>query len=61
MKSAMKAKEPEKVELAEHIPVMIVYHTAAVDDNGVLRAYRDVYELNDDLSERLGKGYPYAR
>lgn len=61
MKEAMKRTEPEKVELAEHIPVMIVYHTAAVDGDGVLRAYRDVYKLDGELTELLEKGYPYAR
>lgn len=61
MKKAMKAKEPEKVELTQSIPVMIVYHTAAVDDAGVLRSYRDVYSLDRELSELLAKGYPYAR
>ena len=61
MKEAMKAKEPEKVELAHSIPVMIVYHTAAVDEAGVLRAFRDVYELNKDLAEQLDRGFPYTR
>ncbi len=61
MKEAMKRAEPEKVELAEHIPVMIVYHTAAVDGDGVLRAYRDVYKLDDELTKLLEAGYPYAR
>lgn len=61
MKEAMKRTDPEKVELAEPIPVMIVYHTAAVDGDGVLRAYRDVYKLDVELSELLEAGYPYAR
>ncbi len=57
MRDAMKAKDPEKVELAEPIPVMIVYHTAAIDDGGVLRAYRDVYEFNKDLTDSLRTTY----
>ncbi len=61
MQEAMKAKDPQKVELSEPIPVMIVYHTAAVDEAGVLRAFRDVYELNKDLTEQLGRGFPYTR
>jgi len=61
MREAMKRREPEKVELVEHIPVMIVYHTAAVDGDGVLRAHRDVYQLDGELTELLDKGYPYTR
>lgn len=59
MQAAMKADQPEKVELAEAIPVMIVYHTGAVDEGGVLRSYRDVYKLDAELSDLLAKGYPY--
>jgi murein L,D-transpeptidase YcbB/YkuD len=61
MKKAMKSDTPEIVPLSEHIPVLIVYHTAAVDERGVLRSYRDVYKLNDELRELLARGFPYQR
>ncbi|MBL8958968.1 MAG: L,D-transpeptidase family protein [Gemmatimonadetes bacterium] len=57
MKKAMKAEKPELVKLSEHIPVLLVYHTAAVDTAGVLRSYSDVYKYNDELATLLAKGY----
>ncbi|MBK8249970.1 MAG: L,D-transpeptidase family protein [Gemmatimonadetes bacterium] len=57
MKKAMKAEKPELVKLSEHIPVLLVYHTAAVDTAGVLRSYQDVYKYNDELVALLAKGY----
>ncbi|MGQ0648231.1 MAG: L,D-transpeptidase family protein [Gemmatimonadaceae bacterium] len=61
MKKAMKADKPEKVRLTEHVPVLIVYHTAAVDEDGLLRSYRDVYKYDDELQQLLSRGYPYTR
>jgi L,D-transpeptidase YcbB len=57
MKKAMKAKDPEVVHLAERIPVMLVYHTAAVDERGVLRTFPDVYEYEEELQKLLARGY----
>lgn len=61
MKAAMKQEKPELVRLASHIPVLIVYHTAAVDDAGRLRAFKDVYAYDDELERLLARGYPYTR
>jgi L,D-transpeptidase YcbB len=57
MKKAMKAEKPELVRLSEHIPVLLVYHTASVDTRGVLRSYQDVYKYDDELVTLLAKGY----
>ncbi|MBL8983899.1 MAG: murein L,D-transpeptidase, partial [Gemmatimonadetes bacterium] len=57
MKKAMKADKPELVRLSEHIPVLLVYHTASVDARGVLRGYQDVYEYDDELVKLLARGY----
>ncbi|MCC6318246.1 MAG: L,D-transpeptidase family protein [Gemmatimonadaceae bacterium] len=61
MKKAMKAGKPETVRLDSHIPVLIVYHTAGIDDTGLLRSFRDVYKYDDELEQLLAKGYPYPR
>ena len=61
MKKAMKQDKPELVRLSSHIPVLIVYHTAAVDDGGVLRTFKDVYKYDDELEQLLSRGFPYPR
>lgn len=61
MKKAMKAAAPEKVPLASHVPVLIVYHTAAVDERGILRSYKDVYKHDEELQQLLSRGFPYPR
>lgn len=61
MKKAMKQDMPETVRLSSHIPVLIVYHTAGVDDDGVLRSFTDVYRYDEELEKMLGRGFPYAR
>lgn len=55
--TAMKAPKPETVRLAEHIPVLLVYHTAAVDDRGIVRSYKDVYEYDRELDTLLARGF----
>jgi murein L,D-transpeptidase YcbB/YkuD len=57
MKQAMKSDKPELVRLGEYIPVLLVYHTAAVDARGVLRSYQDVYKYDDELALLLSRGY----
>ncbi len=56
MQKAMKAKEPELVKLSESIPVLLVYHTAAVDSRGILRLFKDVYEYDEPLAAVLARG-----
>ncbi len=61
MKEAMKQEKPERVPLSSHVPVLIVYHTAAVDDAGILRSFPDVYAYDDELDQLLAHGFPYPR
>lgn len=61
MKKAMKAEQPELVRLSEHIPVLLVYHTAAVDDAGVVRSFKDVYEYDEELEQLLSRGFGSPR
>lgn len=57
MRKAMKAETPELVKLSEHIPVLLVYHTAAVDERGIVRSYKDVYEYDAELATLLARGF----
>lgn len=61
MKTAMKAEAPELVRLSEHIPVLLVYHTASVDEQGTVRSYKDVYEYNGELEQLLSRGFGASR
>ncbi|MBC7897249.1 MAG: L,D-transpeptidase family protein [Cytophagaceae bacterium] len=61
MKKAMKQEKPETVHLSSHIPVLIVYHTAGVDDHGMLRSFKDVYKYDAELEKLLAVGFPYRR
>jgi murein L,D-transpeptidase YcbB/YkuD len=61
MRKAMKSDTPERVPLGDHVPVFIVYHTASVDEHGVLRSYPDVYRHDKELADLLAQGIPYAR
>ncbi len=61
MKKAMKAEQPELVRLSEHIPVLLVYHTAAVDTDGVVRSFKDVYAYDTELEQLLSRGFGSQR
>ena len=50
-----------RVNLTKPLPVLIVYMTAAVRDNGDIYFYRDVYGYDAELQDALAKGYPYSR
>ncbi len=50
-----------RVNLASPIPVMVVYQTAAVEDNGEVHFFHDIYLHDATLEQELAKGYPYAR
>jgi murein L,D-transpeptidase YcbB/YkuD len=50
-----------RVNLTKPLPVLIVYMTAAVRDNGDVYFYRDVYGYDVELQDALAKGYPYLR
>jgi L,D-transpeptidase YcbB len=59
IKAAMNGKEPSQVNLKESIPVLIIYTTATVDDDGTVRFFEDIYGHDAALQNALAAGYPY--
>jgi L,D-transpeptidase YcbB len=58
--AAMQGTEDNvQVNLARPIPVLILYATAIVDDDGVAHFYDDIYGYDAELEKVLAKGYPY--
>jgi len=47
------------VNLTKPVPILIVYGTAIVQDDGEIHFYRDVYGHDASLEAALAKGYPY--
>jgi len=47
------------VNLSSPIPVLILYATARVDEDGLVDFYDDIYGHDAKLSRALTKGYPY--
>lgn len=50
-----------RVNLASPIPVLIVYLTAVVEQNGEIRFFHDIYRHDATLEKELAKGYPYPK
>lgn len=48
-----------QVNLAKPIPVLILYGTAVVEENGNVHFFEDLYGYDAALEEVLAKGYPY--
>ncbi|MGC2721169.1 MAG: L,D-transpeptidase family protein, partial [Candidatus Acidiferrales bacterium] len=48
-----------QVNLTEPIPVLIVYGTAVVPEDGLVHFYDDIYGHDKELEAVLAKGYPY--
>jgi murein L,D-transpeptidase YcbB/YkuD len=48
-----------QVNLARSIPVLILYTTAVVDENGATHFFDDIYRYDAELETALAKGYPY--
>jgi len=48
-----------QVNLAKAIPVLILYGTGVVDENGVVHFFEDLYGYDRELAKALAKGYPY--
>lgn len=59
IKAAMNGKEPSQVNLRSPIPVMIIYTTATVDDEGRIHFFEDIYGHDATLQNALAAGYPY--
>jgi murein L,D-transpeptidase YcbB/YkuD len=48
-----------QVNLARPIPVLILYATAVVDEDGVAHFFADLYGYDAELEKVLAKGYPF--
>jgi murein L,D-transpeptidase YcbB/YkuD len=57
--AAMNGTTTQQVNLAHPIPVLILYATVIVLDDGVVHFYDDIYGHDADLEKVLAKGYPY--
>jgi murein L,D-transpeptidase YcbB/YkuD len=60
VESAMQTgKDNTQVNLVKPIPVLILYGTAVVDDEGEVHFFEDIYGHDAALKQVLAKGYPY--
>jgi murein L,D-transpeptidase YcbB/YkuD len=50
-----------RVNLTKPVPVLMLYMTAAVREDGDIYFYRDIYGYDAELRDALAKGYPYPR
>jgi murein L,D-transpeptidase YcbB/YkuD len=57
--AAMNGDKAQQVNLAHPIPVLIVYATVIVTEDGVVHFYDDIYGHDASLEKVLEKGYPY--
>jgi L,D-transpeptidase YcbB len=55
-----KGRNDVRVNLGSPVPVLIVYDTAVVKENGDIHFLEDIYEHDGKLELELAKGYPYA-
>ncbi|HTR22393.1 MAG TPA: L,D-transpeptidase family protein [Terriglobales bacterium] len=59
VRAAMNGSKTQQVNLAHPIPVLIVYGTVVVPEDGVVYFYDDIYGHDAALEKVLAKGYPY--
>jgi murein L,D-transpeptidase YcbB/YkuD len=59
IRAAMNGSTTQQVNLAHPIPVLIVYATVIVLEDGVVHFYDDIYGHDASLEKVLAKGYPY--
>jgi murein L,D-transpeptidase YcbB/YkuD len=57
--AAMNGAQSQQVNLAQPIPVLIVYATVIVLEDGLVHFYDDIYGHDASLEKVLAKGYPY--
>ncbi len=50
-----------RVNLTKPVPVLIVYLTAVIGEDGDTYFYSDIYGYDAQLEDSLAKGYPYPR
>ena len=61
IRAAMNGTTTQQVNLTHPIPVLILYGTVIVLEDGVVRFYDDIYGHDADLEKVLAKGYPYPQ
>jgi murein L,D-transpeptidase YcbB/YkuD len=59
IQAAMNGEKSTQVNLSTPIPVLILYATARVDEDGRVDFYDDIYGHDARLAKALAKGYPY--
>ncbi len=59
IRAAMNGSTTQQVNLAHPIPVLIVYATVIVLEDGIVHFYDDIYGHDAALETVLAKGYPY--
>jgi murein L,D-transpeptidase YcbB/YkuD len=59
VRAAMNGSPNQQVNLAHPIPVLIVYGTVIVTEDGLVHFYDDIYKHDAALEKVLAKGYPY--
>jgi murein L,D-transpeptidase YcbB/YkuD len=59
VRAAMAQSSNQQVNLPRPIPVLIVYGTVIVPEDGLVHFYDDIYGHDKDLDQVLQKGYPY--
>lgn len=57
--ATMKGTPNQQVNLAHPIPVLILYGTVIVTEDGIVHFYDDIYGHDAALEKALAKGYPY--
>ncbi len=59
VRAALNGSPNQQVNLAKPIPVMIVYATVIVSEDGLVHFYDDIYGHDATLEKILQQGYPY--
>jgi len=59
VRAAMDGNATQQVNLAHPIPILIVYGTAIVPEDGLVYFFDDIYGHDAELEKVLEKGYPY--
>ena len=57
--AAMNGTPNQQVNLPRPIPVLIVYGTVIVTEDGLVHLYDDIYGHDAALEKVLAKGYPF--
>jgi murein L,D-transpeptidase YcbB/YkuD len=58
--AAMNGDKTLRASLTRAIPVLILYGTAIVTEEGEIHFYNDIYGHDATLERALAKGYPYS-